>query len=71
MQEEKKSKQKNDENLYRKILYTTLYNIDKESLMIINSFGIPKTKPKQSRQLPKTPKQNKQNKKPKIITKYQ
>jgi hypothetical protein len=49
-----------------------IYNIIyKESLMIINSFGIPKTKPKQSRQLPKTPKQNKQSKKPKIITKYQ
>jgi len=42
MQEEKKSKQKKDENLYRKILYTTLYIIYKESLMIINSFGIPK-----------------------------
>jgi hypothetical protein len=53
MQEEQNLKQKkNDENLYWKTLYTITY-IRKTKRKLI-SFGIPKTKPKQSR--PKNPK---------------
>jgi len=53
MQEEQNLKQKkNDENFYWKILYTITY-IRKTKRKLI-SFGIPKTKPKQSR--PKNPK---------------
>jgi hypothetical protein len=69
MQEEKKTKQKKETKPYRKLItyHTIIYYIRKTKRKLI-SFGVPKTKPKQSRQLPKTPNQNKHREKTKIIT---